>query len=114
MSVPAQFEIDVRQSPNRAVIALIGELDIARAPMLSRIVDGSALADVKYVVLDLERLEFMDSSGLRVVIVLREQCRERGQHFSITNATRQVQHLLDVIGLSESPAGAAVPAEDSA
>jgi anti-anti-sigma factor len=112
MTVPAQFEVDVHQSPDRAVISLTGELDIAKAPMLASVVEGSALAEVKRITLDLEHLEFMDSSGLRVVIMLREQCRERGQQFTITKPTRQVQHLLDVIGLSE-PAGAAVRGEDS-
>jgi anti-sigma B factor antagonist len=55
-------------SAGDALIALTGELDLSGAPPLDEEIDRLAgETGVRRVVLDLRELEFMDSSGLRLV-----------------------------------------------
>ena len=53
------------------------------------------------VVFDLQELQFMDSTGLRIILALRERCQEHGVQFAITRSSDQVQRLLSVTGAAE-------------
>ena len=52
-------------------------------------------------VLDLQGLTFLDSTGLRIILSAREQCWRRGQEFAVTPGSQQVQRLLSVTGVGE-------------
>lgn len=100
MGVEDKLLIDVRRGSDRAVVRLEGELDMANAPALV-----SALADAdldgSILVLDLEKLRFIDSTGLRVILAARERSQERGQQFAITPGSAQIQRLLSITGVGE-------------
>ena len=101
MGVQDQLRIEVRQESDRAVVALDGELDMANAPLLQSVVEGSDLDGDIAVVLDLDQLQFIDSTGLRIILLARERCQQRGQEFAVTRGTQQVQRLLSVTGVGE-------------
>ena len=68
-------------SAGDALIALTGELDLSGAPALDEEIDRLAGEEgVRRVVLDLRELEFMDSSGLRLVALAERRlgAAERG------------------------------------
>jgi anti-sigma B factor antagonist len=101
MGAPEQLQIEQRRESDRIVISLTGELDMANAPLLQSAIDEPALADTKTVVLDLQGLTFLDSTGLRIILSAREQCWRRGQEFAVTPGSQQVQRLLSVTGVGE-------------
>jgi anti-sigma B factor antagonist len=96
-----QFRIDVRHEQDRVVVRLHGELDLASAPLLEREIESAELGDTALVVLDLEDLEFIDSTGLRIVLAAHERARERGQEFAVTRGSQQVQRLLSITRVGE-------------
>ena len=100
MGVPDQLQIEVRRDGGRVVLALVGELDMASADRLQQAVDDDALRTETSVVLDLEGLQFIDSTGLRVILRALERCRGRGQEFAITRGSPQVQRLLSITGVA--------------
>jgi anti-sigma B factor antagonist len=101
MGVEDQLQIAVRHEGSRAVIALDGELDMASAPLLQGAFDDTKLDPDTMVVLDLQSLQFIDSTGLRAILSLRERCRESGRQFAVTRGSPQVQRLLDITGVAE-------------
>jgi anti-sigma B factor antagonist len=101
VSVRDQLRIDTRRVEERAVLELSGELDLASAQLLGSEMESQALATAAVVVLDLQELEFIDSTGLRVLLAARERARERGQEFVITPGSQQVQRLLSVTRVGE-------------
>ena len=111
MGVQDQLQIDVRQEAGRAIVALAGELDMANAPLFQDVLDGAELATTSTVVLDLQQLQFIDSTGLRIILATRERCRERGQEFAVTPGSDQVQRLLSVTGVGEHLRTVATPGE---
>lgn len=101
MGVQDHLRIAVAHAEDRVVLTLEGELDMATAPLLQRAVQDDGLATKQMLVLDLHRLEFIDSTGLRVILAARKQCRDRGQELAITRGSPQVERLLSVTGMAE-------------
>jgi anti-anti-sigma factor len=94
------LRIEARKEHDRVVLGLHGELDLVGAPMLQSEIDSETVAAAPLIVLDLEDLEFIDSSGLRVILSAHERARERGQAFALTRGSHQVQRLLSIAGVS--------------
>ena len=65
---PTGFSISCAEERDRRLFLVRGELDLATAPELEEAL-VSAIEAGGEVVLDLRELEFMDSSGVRVLVV---------------------------------------------
>jgi anti-sigma B factor antagonist len=102
MAVEDHFRIEVRNAPDRVVLCLHGELDLASAPLLAQEIESASNeATAAMVVLDLMELRFIDSTGLRIVLTANERAQERGQEFALTRGSEQVQRLLSITGVGE-------------
>ena len=112
MGVQDHLRIAVSQEDDRVVLSLDGELDMASAPLLQRAVEDVELARKPLLVLDLGRLEFIDSTGLRIILSTRKRCQERDQELAVTRGSQQVERLLSVTGMAEHLR--TVPAADDA
>jgi anti-anti-sigma factor len=78
------------------VIAISGELDLAAVPVFESVLEDIDFSSVRGVVLDLEKLAFIDLSGLRSVLRLHESCLERSVVLSIRPGPRAVQRLFEL------------------
>lgn len=93
--------IDVTVEDGDAIVAIGGQLDLLTAPRL-----GRELMAVQFtqgdndLILDLEGLSFMDSSGLRVLIDAHLAQQERGQRLVLRNLPPHVARLLEVTNLT--------------
>ncbi len=82
------------------------------APGLEAMVLGLCGESVSAVELDLSRLTFMDSTGLRAVLRAQELCAEHGYDFLVIPGSGQVQRLLELTGTTDVlPLADAHPAE---
>ncbi len=82
-------------------VSLSGELDLASAGQLDTVVAELCADGAQRIVLDLGELEFMDSTGLRSVLVGEELCKVSGCELLIGRTSRQVARLFDVSGVGE-------------
>jgi anti-anti-sigma factor len=76
-------------------LRIIGELDVStvdevQARLEQELLDGRQLA------LDASELSFMDSQGLRMLIVLGKQVAAQGTVILLLNCTAQVMRILEV------------------
>ena len=81
------------------VLALSGELDAGTAPNLD-----AALSSVdagEAIVVDVSRLGFIDSSGLRIIIAADRRHREAGGSLTLQAPSERVRRILEVTGLDE-------------
>ena len=84
-----------------AVIALEGELDLAGANVLEQELATAEAVEARAVVLDLRRVEFMDSSGLRLIAVTLQRLQERGRRFALIPGAAQVMRVFDITRMRE-------------
>lgn len=97
---PEPFSVAVREADGQLVIAVRGELDLATAPQLEEAV-LPPLRDGGSVLLDLRRLAFMDSTGVRVIVAAHLAAQEHGGHLRIARTDPQgpVGRVLEISGL---------------
>lgn len=92
------FEVIVQRSSGTAVVQVAGELDLASAPTLA-----DALRSLEQpcdrVILDLSKLAFINSTGLRLAIREHRRAELDGFDFVVAGATDPVMRVLRVTGL---------------
>ena len=83
-------------------IRVTGELDLARIGVVDREMKRAEQSDAYRIVLDLDELEFLDASGVRLLLNLNARSRADGQRFRIRRANApQVQRVLEITGVRE-------------
>ncbi len=95
-----ELRLEVVKTNSDAVIYVIGELDAYRSPELENL--GSRLLGegATSLTLDMARTTFLDSSGLRAMLTLRERLLHASGQFELANPTEAVQRLLSITGLT--------------
>ncbi len=81
------------------VLALTGDLDPHTAPMLSDAVSQQLERGVRHLTLDLRALDFVDSSGLRVIIATHRDLAGVSGRLTLRAPTDSTRRLLEVTGL---------------
>ena len=96
-----------------AVIELEGELDLAGANALEQELATPEVDGTGAIVLDLRGVNFMDSSGLRVIAVTLQDAQERGRRFALVPGAAQVMRVFDITRMRERLEFVADPREVS-
>jgi anti-sigma B factor antagonist len=99
--VQSQFRVQVRNEGQKTVIAVSGELDLASSPALQEELDRVAASDAKLLIIDLRDLDFMDSTGLSVLVRAHQRTEEQGRQLAMVKGPQQVQRLLSLTGVAD-------------
>jgi anti-sigma B factor antagonist len=95
-----ELTIEERRHDGTVVLTLRGELDLASADVVSARLDELRAAGVP-ALLDIDELDFMDSSGLRLVLDAAEASDASGWGFSLTHGPEQVRRLFESTCVTE-------------
>lgn len=96
-----RLHIGVRTDARATVIALAGELDLASAPALRAQLEDTIGSRVELVILDLRGVDFMDSTGVAVLIRARQAARDSWQRFALVRGGHQVDRLFRITSLDQ-------------
>jgi anti-sigma B factor antagonist len=83
------------------VLLVTGELSLAEAPILERHLSTALGTANSTIVVDLGGVEFIDSTGLSVLVRAQQQASERGVEFGVRNPRAQAHRLLSLTGLED-------------
>ncbi|MCB0966579.1 MAG: STAS domain-containing protein [Ilumatobacter sp.] len=78
-------------------LSAVGEIDAHTAPSLAAAIDAAA-PDVR---LDMSKVEFVDSSGLRVLIDAHQRLQEAGGSLTLVAPSTAVKRLLEISGVDD-------------
>jgi anti-sigma B factor antagonist len=92
------FDIKILERDHTVIVQVEGELDLATAPLLDEKLAEAESAGARSVLLDLDRVEFMDSTGLQLLLA-RVILNGDGKRFALTTGSPQVQRLFRVAGV---------------
>jgi anti-anti-sigma factor len=99
--VQTQFRVEVRQNDRGTVIALSGELDLASSPALEEELAKVFNSDTHAVVIDLRQLDFMDSTGLSILVRAHHSATESRRRLALVKGSPQVHRLLTLTGVAD-------------
>ena len=80
-------------------LALEGRLDTTTAPQLEAEVNGS-IAGVTDLVMDFEKLEYISSAGLRVLLAAQKIMNKQGE-MVIRHANEDIKEVFDITGFAD-------------
>jgi anti-sigma B factor antagonist len=95
------FEVTITQHDVSVHVAVRGELDISTAQRLEDDLRQLEAERPACLVLDLQELTFMDSTGLRLLIMADSRAREDGRRLAIVKGNDMVQRVMRLTRLDE-------------
>jgi anti-anti-sigma factor len=95
------LEIRVGPIGETCFLQLAGELDLANVGAAEKELGFVERAGPRTVVLDLSQLEFIDSSGIKLLMDARNRARANGHALRLIRGPQAVQRILDLCGLTD-------------
>jgi anti-sigma B factor antagonist len=99
-----QFEISSGEGPDGVrVVRVVGEVDIAHEEELRRELQRAESQGPKGIVVDLTECEFIDSSGIRALLLSRESQDPEGgsEPLAVAASSEQILRILSVMGVDK-------------
>lgn len=96
-----ELTIDTAQDEDGVSVRLSGELDMLAAPQLSDTLGELLDAGHKRIVVDLTRLEFVDSSGLSALLGAHQDAQARGAALVLQSPNERIVRLVNITGLGD-------------
>jgi anti-sigma B factor antagonist len=94
----ADMGIGIVERDGAVVVVVEGEVDLCAAPELTKSLARVGASEARKIVVDLDRVSFMDSAGVHVL--LQFSLSERGRNrLALTRGSPQVRRLLELTGV---------------
>jgi anti-anti-sigma factor len=97
-----RFAIQSHRSDTVERVRVKGEVDLSVVGELDREMRRAEATDANWIELDLDQLEFLDASGVRLLLSLSQRSRSNGNRLRIRPASSpQVRRVLELTGVAE-------------
>ena len=96
---PEPFRVEVHPERDSVRVVPIGEVDIATVGEIDARLRELNQAGFRHVVLDLRRLTFIDSTGVRLVLTWHAAARQNGIDFTVLEGPPAVQRVFALAGV---------------
>ncbi len=95
------LHVEIRESNHAWSVMVRGEIDMQTAAQLKEVLDRVVADGARLVALDLKQVDFVDSSGLRVILAASAELRAVEGTLFLEGASPTVLQVLEVTGLIE-------------
>ncbi len=95
------FTVELLDGDLPVVVKLSGELDVATSPRLRACLEWLGSDGSPDVLVDLEGLTFIDSSGISAMVMNCKRIRSQGGTFSVVSCQPDVRRPLQITGVLE-------------
>ena len=93
------LNIEKKAEKSELTVLLTGRLDTVTAPEFEKELKGS-LDGVKELVIDMEKLEYISSAGLRVLLAAQKIMGKQGS-MKVTHVSETIMEIFDVTGFAD-------------
>ncbi len=94
------MEIQTRDTNDIKVVDLIGKLDTNTAPDAEKHLNKLTKEGAKKILVNLEKLDYVSSAGLRVLLSTNKQLQSSSGLLRICNLNEVVKEIFDISGFS--------------
>lgn len=97
-----ELRTEVSAVADWTVVSVYGELDVATAPSLREQLIEQVNDGAVRLVLDLEGLDFLDSTGLGTIIGALKRARTHGGELRLVCTQSRIRRLFEITGLDKA------------
>jgi anti-sigma B factor antagonist len=97
----APMSIQRQAGPGPVTLSVSGELDIASAPALENRIQQAEATEPGTIILDCRELEFIDSTGLVVILRAHQRAEESGRRLILTRVPEQARRIFCLTGIED-------------
>ncbi len=97
-----RFTVAARATGPCVILTFAGELDVTTAEEAEKAVRAASETPHSHLVLDLTRLAFMDSTGVRVLVRAHRQSTDLRATISLAGLTPRVSRIVKLTGLDRA------------
>jgi anti-anti-sigma factor len=91
--------VRVEQDGEALVVSAFGDLDLSNAKTLEAELRWAIAGDASGVILDLGGVSFLDSAGLRMVLLMARQSLRNGGRLRLLRGSAPVERVIDGSGM---------------
>lgn len=96
------MDVELRQVRNTLIVRVKGELDMLMADKMRSDIDKKMdNNEIKNLILNMEKVSFIDSSGLGVILGRYKKISSKNGHMYIVGARPQVEKILYFSGINK-------------
>ncbi len=95
------LDVSSEDRNGRVHVALVGELDLSSVAKVQEELRRVEAAEPATLVVDLSKLTFLDSTGLRCIVTADERAREAGRRIVIVRGPDPVQRVFTITRLED-------------
>ena len=96
-----QLRVSVTSGDSYTVVALTGESDVYTYDQLRAALEAEVTQGVGLLIVDLSGLEFMDSTGVQVLLDIRVMMNDRGGKLALAQPQNMVARVLNLVGADQ-------------
>jgi anti-sigma B factor antagonist len=97
-----ELRTEVSDVAGWTVVSIYGELDVATAPSLREKLIGLVCDGSNQLILDLEGVDFLDSTGLGVIVSALKRARTQGGDLRLVCTQARIRRLFEITGLDKA------------
>ena len=91
-----ELSLSTRTVAGRRVLEVGGEIDVYTAPQLRERLISLVEAGDRQIVVDLGRVEFLDSTGLRCLLRFHKRAKQHGVEAAFLRGSSTVQRVFEI------------------
>jgi anti-sigma B factor antagonist len=96
------LELETNKHDDQTVLTVRGEIDVYTAPRLRQAIVDLVDAGAVNLVIDMEKVDFLDSTGLGVLVEGLKRVRTRGGDLSIVVTQDKIIKIFEITGLNKA------------
>jgi anti-sigma B factor antagonist len=97
-----ELRTEVSEIAGWTIVSIYGELDVATAPTLRERLIALVGEGSHKLILDLEGVDFLDSTGLGTIISALKRVRTHGGDMRLVGTQPRIKRLFDITGLDKA------------
>ena len=94
------LDLEISDRDDHTVVTVRGEVDLASSPQLRDCLGELTSAGTPRLVIDLEEVGFIDSTGIGVLVGGIKRARSQGGELSLVCTQRRILKVLEITGLT--------------
>ena len=94
------MNITLNRNENELTVVLEGRLDTLTAPELEEQLEP-AIEDIEKLIFDFEKLDYISSAGLRVLLSAAKETDSQGGEMIVKNVRPEVMEIFEVTGFAD-------------